>query len=114
MLLEDRDPEKLKREQISDVLHKQRPMRHNQERALSNHITSRWYRPPEIILVEKNYNHAIDIWGLGCTFFEILYVAQLNKLKKMGKEIPKRSEESRFLFPGSSCFPLSPCEQMKK
>jgi hypothetical protein len=26
----------------------------------------------------------------------------------------KSSIEGRFLFPGNSCFPLSPCEEMKK
>jgi len=33
---------------------------------------TRWYRPPEIILVEKDYGPAVDIWSIGCIFAEIL------------------------------------------
>jgi mitogen-activated protein kinase 1/3 len=86
----------------------QRPQRQKQIRCLSNHITSRWYRPPEIILVEKNYNAAVDIWSLGCVAAEMLYCTDAYKSD------PKHNLEQRFLFPVNSCFPLSPCEQMQK
>lgn len=35
---------------------------------LTIHVTTRWYRAPEVILLEKNYNAAIDIWSVGCIF----------------------------------------------
>ena len=43
------------------------------KRQLSNHVVSRWYRPPEIILLEPIYDKAIDIWSLGCVFAELLF-----------------------------------------
>ena len=50
---------------------------HNRERAhhqrrLSDHVVTRWYRPPEIILIEKDYGPAVDIWSVGCIMAELL------------------------------------------
>ena len=42
------------------------------KRRLSDHVVTRWYRPPEIILIEKQYGPPVDIWGLGCIFAELL------------------------------------------
>lgn len=42
------------------------------KRQLSAHVVSRWYRPPELILLEKSYDQAVDIWGLGCILAELL------------------------------------------
>jgi len=41
------------------------------ERRLTKHIITRWYRPPEVILLEK-YDYKIDVWSLGCIFAEML------------------------------------------
>ena len=87
---------------IPEIQLKQRSQRQNQERCLSNHIASRWYRSPEVILVEKNYDQSVDIWALGCVLAELMQATYRD-----------RDIKSRFLFPGTSCFPLSPCDQMK-
>ncbi len=42
------------------------------KRRLSDHVVTRWYRPPEIILIEKNYGPAVDVWGIGCILAELL------------------------------------------
>ena len=31
---------------------------------LTKHVTTRWYRAPEIILVEQEYSDKMDIWSL--------------------------------------------------
>jgi len=49
-----------------------RPARQAKTRDLSNHIVSRWYRPPEIILIEKQYNSAVDMWSTGCIVSEMI------------------------------------------
>jgi mitogen-activated protein kinase 1/3 len=67
---------------------------------------SRWYRSPEIILVEKNYTQSIDLWSTGCILSEM--ICSTENYKNL-----QESSTDRFLFPGSSCFPLSPCEKMK-
>ncbi|PKS10849.1 hypothetical protein jhhlp_002606 [Lomentospora prolificans] len=35
-------------------------------------VVTRWYRPPELLLHLKRYTTAIDIWGVGCIFGEML------------------------------------------
>ena len=43
-------------------------MKRSPKRGLTKHVVTRWYRAPEIILVEKNYSEAIDIWSFGFLF----------------------------------------------
>lgn len=92
-----------RKQMVAETLIVDRSKRQKQTRCLSNHITSRWYRPPEIIMVEKNYDTAVDMWSMGCVFAEMLYCTDVYKAEN-------KNLENRFLFPGSSCFPLSPCE----
>jgi len=39
---------------------------------LTSHVVTRWYRAPELILIEKNYDTKIDVWSLGCIYAELL------------------------------------------
>ena len=98
--------EKKSREQIVKELRGDSQNRMKAKRRLSNHVVSRWYRPPEIILVEKKYDQAADIWSTGCILSEM--ISCTDQYKQTGIDC-----NDRFLFPGSSCFPLSPCEKMK-
>jgi len=36
-------------------------------------VVTRWYRPPELLMHLKRYTTAIDMWGVGCVFGEMLY-----------------------------------------
>ena len=38
----------------------------------TEYISTRWYRAPECLLTDGYYNYKMDIWGLGCVFFEML------------------------------------------
>ncbi|CAO3690952.1 unnamed protein product [Rhizopus stolonifer] len=38
----------------------------------TNCVVTRWYRPPELLLGERKYTTAIDVWGVGCVFGELL------------------------------------------
>jgi mitogen-activated protein kinase 1/3 len=69
------------------------------KRELTGHVVTRWYRAPEIILLEKDYGPAIDTWAIGCIFGELL---------GMMKENAPTFMDRKPLFPGKSCFPLSP------
>ena len=40
---------------------------------MSNHVVSRWYRPPEIILLENSYDTAVDMWSLGCMLASMIF-----------------------------------------
>ena len=43
----------------------------------TEYISTRWYRSPECLLTDGYYNYKMDIWGLGCVFFEILTLTPL-------------------------------------
>ncbi len=69
------------------------------QRELTGHVATRWYRAPELILVEKIYSTAVDMWAAGCIFGELLQLDKAN--------VPDYKQR-KPLFTGSSCFPLSP------
>ena len=73
-------------------------------RKLSNHVVTRWYRAPEIILTQKDYEYSVDIWAAGCVFAELLGMNQKN-IKDYHNRLP--------LFPGGSCYPMSPTPVFK-
>jgi mitogen-activated protein kinase 1/3 len=66
---------------------------------LTLRVTTRWYRAPEVILLEKGYNKPIDIWSVGCIFAELL---------KMQKKVCSDALHRFPLFPGKYCYPVSP------
>jgi mitogen-activated protein kinase 1/3 len=72
------------------------------KRHLTGHVVTRWYRAPELILLQENYSQAIDIWSVGCIYAELLGMLEGTKHEDRGP-----------LFPGSSCFPLSPDHKHK-
>jgi cyclin-dependent kinase 9 len=37
----------------------------------TNRVVTLWYRPPELLLGERNYTSAIDMWGAGCIMAEL-------------------------------------------
>lgn len=83
-------------------LMKTKEQRRNMKRELTGHVVTRWYRAPEIILLEKDYGPGIDIWAVGCIFAELL---------GMMKENAPTFLDRQPLFPGKSCFPLSPAKK---
>lgn len=44
----------------------------NSKPPLTEYISTRWYRAPEVLLTDGHYNQQIDLWGLGCVFFEMI------------------------------------------
>jgi serine/threonine protein kinase len=74
------------------------------QQMLSVHVVTRWYRAPELILIETDYTSAIDVWSVGCIFAELMMMIQEN-----APTIVERTP----LFPGKFCFPLSPPDKSK-
>jgi mitogen-activated protein kinase 1/3 len=66
-------------------------------RNLTKHVVTRWYRAPELILLQESYTEAIDMWSVGCIYAELLGMLEGSSMDERGP-----------LFPGVSCFPLSP------
>jgi serine/threonine protein kinase len=60
---------------------------------MSEHVVTRWYRAPELLLSCAEYTSSIDVWSVGCIFAELLgrkpvfpgkdYVHQLNLITKV-------------------------------
>ena len=67
------------------------------KRQLTRHVVTRWYRGPELILLQ-DYTSAVDVWSVGCIFAELLSM-QRESVPLYQNRVP--------LFPGRSCFPLS-------
>ncbi|ETO36926.1 hypothetical protein RFI_00136, partial [Reticulomyxa filosa] len=44
------------------------------QREPTKHVVTRWYRAPEVILLQLKQQHlaAIDMWSVGCIFGELL------------------------------------------
>ncbi|XP_065674244.1 cyclin-dependent kinase 5 homolog isoform X2 [Hydra vulgaris] len=38
----------------------------------SNEVVTLWYRPPDVLLGSTVYNASIDMWGVGCIFYEMV------------------------------------------
>lgn len=71
------------------------------KRSLTNHVVTRFYRAPEIVLGMDDYSNKIDSWSLGCILGELIKFSDAYGQKK-----------ELQLFRGGSCFPLSPCKEM--
>lgn len=100
---EQMDPA-MQRKKMMEALKATKHQRKKMKRELTGHVVTRWYRAPELILLEKDYGPAIDMWSVGCIFAELLGMMQENA--------PTFLERSP-LFPGKSCFPLSPDRQAR-
>ncbi|XP_075246183.1 uncharacterized protein LOC142339797 isoform X2 [Convolutriloba macropyga] len=82
----------------------------------TEYISTRWYRAPECLLTDGYYDYKMDVWAVGCVFFELNRLAplfpghneidQIDKIHRlMGTPPPellakfKRSRTMSFNFP---------------
>eukprot|EP00927_Polykrikos_kofoidii_P068974 TRINITY_DN64342_c0_g1_i1.p1 TRINITY_DN64342_c0_g1~~TRINITY_DN64342_c0_g1_i1.p1 ORF type:complete len:281 (-),score=38.48 TRINITY_DN64342_c0_g1_i1:218-955(-) len=68
------------------------------KRVMTKHVVTRWYRAPELVLLQDKYTTAIDVWSVGCILAELLQMLDPHV----------HPCDRRPLFPGNSCYPLSP------
>lgn len=45
--------------------------KNGQPNRYTNRVVTLWYRPPELLLGERNYGPPIDMWGAGCIMAEM-------------------------------------------
>ena len=55
--------------------------------------------------MESSYNTSIDIYALGNVIAEMIICINKSQNNKL---------DNRVLFPGTSCFPLTPCDEQKR
>ncbi|KAI9006191.1 kinase-like domain-containing protein [Gaertneriomyces semiglobifer] len=46
-------------------------------RVYSHRVATRWYRAPELLYGSRTYDHTVDLWSLGCIFYELLTLTPL-------------------------------------
>ncbi|XP_042369044.1 cyclin-dependent kinase 15-like [Plectropomus leopardus] len=76
----------------------------------SSEVVTLWYRPPDVLLGSTDYSTALDIWGAGCIFVEMLQGAPafpgvtdvFEQLQKIWMVLGLPSEES---WPGVTQLP---------
>jgi len=39
---------------------------------MTDYVTTRWYRPPELLLSWTEYTAAVDVWSVGIIFAELM------------------------------------------
>ena len=42
-------------------------------KTFTHEVVTLWYRAPEVLLGSKVYSTAVDVWSLGCIFFELTH-----------------------------------------
>ncbi|XP_061693485.1 cyclin-dependent kinase 15 isoform X2 [Syngnathoides biaculeatus] len=78
--------------------------------SFSSDVVTLWYRPPDVLLGSTDYSTALDIWGAGCIFVEMLEGSPAfpgvtdvsDQLQKIWMVLGIPSEES---WPGISRLP---------
>mmetsp|Transcript_16392 Transcript_16392/g.18936 ORF Transcript_16392/g.18936 Transcript_16392/m.18936 type:complete len:98 (-) Transcript_16392:637-930(-) len=53
------------KQEIHFKLQETKLARRKMKRSLTGHVVTRWYRAPELILLEKSYGVEIDVWATG-------------------------------------------------
>ncbi|KAA0168973.1 hypothetical protein FNF31_00134 [Cafeteria roenbergensis] len=71
----------------------------------TEYISTRWYRAPECLLTDGYYGPEMDVWGIGCVFYEISCLAPLfpgenekDQLKKIHSVLGTPDEETLSFF----------------
>ncbi|GAB66416.1 mitogen-activated protein kinase 2 [Plasmodium cynomolgi strain B] len=62
------------------------PHNKNLKKQLTSHVVTRWYRAPELILLQENYTNSIDIWSTGCIFAELLNMLESHVHEKSNRD----------------------------
>jgi cyclin-dependent kinase-like len=48
-----------------------RPLSDDKNFMYTDYVSTRWYRAPELLVGDANYDTSVDIWAVGCIIAEI-------------------------------------------
>lgn len=65
----------------------------------TNRVVTLWYRPPELLLGERNYGPPVDMWGAGCIMAEMWTRSPI---------MQGGSEQHQLMLIGQLCGTISP------
>jgi renal tumor antigen len=71
----------------------------------TEYISTRWYRAPECLLTDGYYDYKMDLWGIGCVFFEVVALFplfpgsnELDQIEKIHAVMGTPSKELQLKF----------------
>lgn len=77
--------------------------------AMTDYVSTRWYRAPEVLLGSENYTTSIDMWAIGCIFAELLTRKPFlpgtdaeNQLKRVVEMVGSPDQETLELCGGAN------------
>ena len=81
----------------------------------TDYVATRWYRSPELLVGDTQYGPPVDIWAIGCVFYELITgqplwpgrsdVDQLYLIRKtLGKQFNELKTFIFFFFVNSLSF----------
>jgi len=56
------------------------------KRKLSDHVTTRLYRAPEVVLLEKDYSKPVDIWAAGVVMADMFQYFSKSDSERLVKD----------------------------
>ena len=75
----------------------------------TNQVCTRWYRPPELLFGARQYGAAVDMWGAGCIFAELMlrmpYLAGDSDMQQLSIIFAARGTPTEATWPGVSALP---------
>lgn len=52
---------------------------------LSKNVCTKWYRAPELVILQDNYDSKVDMWGFGCILAELSFLSNPNRVDNCDK-----------------------------
>lgn len=84
----------------------------------TDYVSTRWYRSPELLVGDLSYGKAVDVWAIGCIYFELVTGRPLftgesdyETLKQIlttfygSEELPEKLKQA---FHNNQCFSGAP------
>ena len=65
---------------------------------LTRNLCTRWYRAPELYLLEDHYDSKLDMWGLGCIISEMTYLNHKKDVQNTDKILFISEEEQQNII----------------
>ena len=79
-------------------------------RPFTHEVVTIWYRAPELLLGATEYSIAVDIWSIGCIFFELCKLKPLfdgrEEIEMINMIFSTLGTPSEEIWPGFSQLPV--------
>ncbi|OQR84652.1 cyclin-dependent kinase [Achlya hypogyna] len=78
-------------------------------RNMTSEVCTIWYRPPELLFGAREYSGAVDVWGVGCIFAELMlrtpFLTGMTELDQLGRIFHALGTPTEESWPGMTALP---------